>query len=115
VKTEKKWTWFLDWNEAGSFRNKGRRHSIISELYSGAQRARIGINYDTKNNLKGIWANEDISTMKQCKKGETAQAVDKIFEERHLENLLKQKSRGKSFCTLRNSKVSNFFIGNPKA
>jgi hypothetical protein len=41
MKTEKKGAWFLDWDEARSFRNKGRNHSIISELYSAAQRARI--------------------------------------------------------------------------
>jgi hypothetical protein len=85
VKTGKKDTWFFDWNEATSFRNKGRSHSIISELYYAAQRARIGINYDKKNNLIAIWANEDKSTTKQCKKRETAQAVGKIFEERQRE------------------------------
>jgi hypothetical protein len=87
---------------------------MISELYLAIQRARIGINCDKKNNVIRILANEDKSTMKQCKKGETTQEVGKIFEERHLENLLKQKCRRKSFCTLRNSKVSNFFIGKLK-
>jgi hypothetical protein len=37
------------------------------------------------------------------------------FEARHYENLFKQKYRGRTFCTLGNSKVPNFFISNPKA
>jgi hypothetical protein len=35
---------FFDWDEAGTLRNKGRNHSIISELYYAANKARIGIN-----------------------------------------------------------------------
>jgi ribosomal protein L14E/L6E/L27E len=67
-KDREKCIWFFDWDEAGTFRNKGRSHSIISELYLTAQRERIVINYDTKNNSMAIWVNEDKSTMKQCKK-----------------------------------------------
>jgi hypothetical protein len=88
----------FDCDEGESFKNKGRSRSIISELYYSTQRARIGINYDKKNKLIAIWANEDKSTTKLCKKGEIDQTVDKLFEERYLENLLKQKCRGKSFC-----------------
>jgi hypothetical protein len=47
-------------------------------------------------------------------KRETAQALGKIIEEGHLNPRLKQKCRGKSFCTLRNSKVSTFFIRNQR-
>jgi hypothetical protein len=61
-----------------------------------------------------IWAKEDKNDVKYCKKGETAQEAGKIFEARHYENLLKQKYRGRTFCTLGNSKVSNFFISNPR-
>jgi hypothetical protein len=43
------------------------------------------------------------------------QEVGKLFEASHYENLLKQKCKGRTFCTLGNSKVSNFFISNPKA
>jgi hypothetical protein len=100
VKTGKERTWFFDCDETGSFKNKERYHSIISELYYAVQRARIVVNYDKKNNLVAIWANKDKSTTKQCKKGETAQEVDKNFEGIHLETLLKQKWRGKSFCAL---------------
>jgi hypothetical protein len=62
-----------------------------------------------------IWEKEDKNNTKYCKKGETAQEVGKLFEARHYENLLKQKCRGRNFSTLGNSKVSNFFISNPKA
>jgi hypothetical protein len=41
----------FDWNEVGTFRNKASSHSIISELYLAAQRARIGINSGTIINL----------------------------------------------------------------
>jgi hypothetical protein len=58
---------------------------------------------------------EEKNDVKYCKKGETVQEVGKIFEARHYENLLKQKYRGRTFCTLGNSKVPNFFISNPKA
>jgi hypothetical protein len=87
VKTGKERTWFFDWDETGSFKNKERYHSIISELYYAAKGGRIIVNSDKKNNLVAIWANKDKSTTKQCKKGETAQEVGKMFEWRHLENL----------------------------
>jgi hypothetical protein len=45
-----------------------------------------------------MWANEDKITIKLREKGEVDQAAGKLFEERYLENLLKQKCRGKSFC-----------------
>jgi hypothetical protein len=96
-------------------RNKGRSHSIISELYYAANKARIGINFDKRTKLMAIWAKEDKNDVKYCKKGEIAQEVRKIFEARHYENLLKQKCRGRTFCTLGNSKVSNFFISNARA
>jgi hypothetical protein len=53
--------------------------------------------------------------VKYCKKGKTAQEGGKIFEARNYENLLKQKFRDRTYCTLGNSKVSNLFISNPKA
>jgi hypothetical protein len=46
-----------------------------------------------------IWAKEEKSDAKYCKKRETAQEVGKIFKARHYENLLKQKYRGRTFCT----------------
>jgi hypothetical protein len=75
----------------------------------------MGINYDKRTKLIAIWAREEKNDVKYCKKGETAQEVGKIFEARHYENLLKQKCRSRTFCTLCNSKVSNFFTSNPKA
>jgi hypothetical protein len=110
----KKGSLFFDWDEVGESRNKGRSHSIISELYYAACRAKIGINYDEKAELMVVWEDNDEKDTKYCKKGETAQQVGKLFEARHYENLLKQKCRGRTFCTLGNSKVANFFISNPK-
>jgi hypothetical protein len=37
---------FFDWDEVGVKKNKGRSHSMISELYYATCRARIGIKYD---------------------------------------------------------------------
>jgi hypothetical protein len=106
---------FFVWDEVGVRKNKGRSHSMISELYYAACKARIGIKFDEDTEQMIIWKEEGEKEVKYCKKGETAQEVGKIFEARHYENLLKQKCRGRSFCTLGNSKVSNFFISNPKA
>jgi hypothetical protein len=114
VKTKKE-SFFFDWDEVGVKRSKGRSHSIISELYYAACRARVGIDYDEKTELVAVWEEKEENNTKHCKKGETAQEVGKIFEARHYESLLKQKCRGRTFCTLGNSKVSNFFISNPKA
>jgi hypothetical protein len=96
-------------------RNKGRSHSIISELYYATNKARIRINFDKRTKLMAIWAKEDKNDVKFCKKGETTQEVGKIFKARHYENLLNQKWRGRTFCTFRNSKVSNFLISNLRA
>jgi hypothetical protein len=68
-----------------------------------------------KTKLIAIWAREEKNDVKYCKKGEPAQEVRKIFEARHYKNILKQKCRGRTFCALGNSKVSTFFIRNPKA
>jgi hypothetical protein len=114
VKTNKE-SLFFDWDELGMLRNKGRSHSMISELYYAANKARTGINFDNNTSLMAVWEEDDKSNTKYYEKGETAQEVGKIFEARHYENLLKQKCRGRTFCTLGNSKVSNFFISNPKA
>jgi hypothetical protein len=95
-------------------RNKGRSHSIISELYYAANKARIGINYDKRTQLMAILAKEDKNDVKYCKKGETVQEVGKIFEARHYENLLKQKCRGRTFCILGNSKISTFSLSTQK-
>jgi hypothetical protein len=114
VKT-KKGSLFFDWDEVGILRSKGRSHSIISELYYAANRAKIGINYDEKTELMAVWEDKDENNAKYCKKGETVQEVGKLFETKHYENLLKQNCRGRTFCTLGNSKVSNFFISNSKA
>jgi hypothetical protein len=70
-------------------RNKGRSHSIISELYYATNKARIGINFDKKTKLIAIWAKEDKNDVKYCKKGETAQEVGTISEMAHYENILK--------------------------
>jgi hypothetical protein len=88
---------------------------MISELYYAANKARIWINFDNNTSLVAIWEKDDKNNTKYCEKGETAQEVGEIFEARYYENLLKQKCRSRIFCTLGNSKVSNFFIGNPKA
>jgi hypothetical protein len=106
---------FLHWDEVGTLRNKGRSHSIISELYYGANKARIMINFDERTKLMAVWDVEEKDSIKYCKKGETAQEIGKNFEARHYENLLKQKCRGRTFCILVSSKVPNFFISNPKA
>jgi hypothetical protein len=95
-------------------RNKGRSHSIISELYYAANNARIGINFDKKTKLMAIWVKHDKNDVKYCKKAETGQEVGRKIEARHYENLLKQKRRRRAFCALDNSKVSNFFISNPR-
>jgi hypothetical protein len=39
---------FFDWNTTEIFRNKGRSHSMISELFMAATQVRIGINYAKK-------------------------------------------------------------------
>jgi hypothetical protein len=93
---------FFDWDEVGTLMNKGRSHSVISELYYAANKARIGINFDKKTKLIAVWDGEEKNDVKYCKKGEIAQEVGKIFEARHYENLLKQKCRGRTFCTLGN-------------
>jgi hypothetical protein len=72
VKT-KKGSLFFDWDEVGVKRSKGRSHSIISELYYPACRARIGIDYDEKTELMAVWEEKEENNMKHCKKGETAQ------------------------------------------
>jgi Trm5-related predicted tRNA methylase len=48
---------FFDWNEVEELRNKGRSHSIISELYYAANKARIEINYDKRTKLIAVWDN----------------------------------------------------------
>jgi hypothetical protein len=80
---------FFDWNEVGTLRNKGRSHSIISELYYAVNKATIGINFDERTKLMAVWNVEEKDSIKYCKKEETAQEVGKIFEARHYENLLK--------------------------
>jgi hypothetical protein len=100
VKTSKEGN-FFDWDEVGALRNKGRSHSIISELYYAANRARIGINYDERTKLIAVWGVEEKDNIKYCKKGETGQEVGKIFEARHYENLLKQKCKGRTFLHIR--------------
>jgi uncharacterized protein with NRDE domain len=114
VQTNKEGTLF-DWDEVESLRNKGRSHSIISELYYAANKARIEINFEKRIKFEAVWDGEEKNDVKYCKKGETAQEVGKIFEARHYENRLKQKCRDRTFCPLGCSKVSNFFISNPKA
>jgi hypothetical protein len=114
VKTSKE-SMLFDWDEVAALRNKGRSHSIISELYYAANKARIGINFDKSTSLIALWEEEDKNNTRYCKKEETAQEVGKIFEVRHYENILKQKCRSRTFCTLGNSKAPNFFISNPKA
>jgi hypothetical protein len=104
VKT-KKGSLFFDWDEVGTKRCAGRSHSMISELYYAACRTRIRIDYDEKTELVAVWEDKEENNTKHCKKGETGQEVGKIFEARHYENLLKQKCRGRTFCTLGNSKV----------
>jgi hypothetical protein len=101
---------FFDWDKAAALRNKGRSHSLIWELYYAANKARIGINFDKNTGLIAIWEEENKNNAKYCKEGETAKEVGKLFEVRHYQNLLKQKCRGRTFCTYGNSKASNFFI-----
>jgi hypothetical protein len=97
-----------------STRSKEKSHSLISELFMTANEARIWVNYDESKDVMDIWSKKDMKKF-EYRKRETSKTIGSIFERRHSGNLLKQKCRRQSFCTLRNSKVSNFFIGNTQA
>jgi hypothetical protein len=73
-----------------TFRNKGRNHSMILELFIVANHVRNGIKYDKKNNGMKFWSKEDKKKI-LCERGQTTKVIGKKFEASHNEVLIKQK------------------------
>jgi hypothetical protein len=114
IKKLKKEKYFFDWDLEGVNPLKGGYHSLIAEVFHAADQLQIGISYDKDNQKVNIWTGKKGSLTK-CKKGETAGKIGKILQKRHFKELKSQKCRGKSICTFKNSRISNFYITNYNA
>jgi hypothetical protein len=107
VKKLKEENFFFDWDMEGINPLKGGYHSLVAEVFHAADQLQIGISYDKDNQKVNIWTNEQGSLLK-CKKGETAARIGKILEKRHYKALKEQRYRGRSICTFKDSRISNF-------
>jgi hypothetical protein len=101
--------YFFDWQMIKGKELRGKYHSLISEAFKAASSLQVGINYDSENNKILLWERDKIH---RCGKGQLASKLSKMMLPRHCEELCRQPTRGQSMVTLKDSAVSNFFIGN---
>jgi hypothetical protein len=106
--------YFFDWKLPQKSKLKGGFHSFISEGFAAANELMIGISYNDDINKMLIWASQENST-KELGEGDVLKHINHILEKRHFNFLCDQKIRGQSFSTFKNSRCSNFYIGNCKA
>jgi hypothetical protein len=109
VESNMKGNYFFDWQMMKRREMRGKYHSIIFEAFKAASILQVGINYDAEENKILVWENDKIH---KCGKGQVASKLSEMLVSRHYEELCRQPTRGQSMVTLKDSAVSNFFIGN---